>query len=149
MISEHLDARSHGTQVLVRAYAAGRSETESALGWRVYLASMGPDGMADLGQTILQKSTYAKALLNDIPGVVASRFKSPGFKEFVVDFTATGKTVDEINKALLGEGIFGGKDLSAEFSELGQSALYCVTEIHTQADIEFLIAALSRIMGHA
>lgn len=115
----------------------------------VYLASMGPNGMADLGQTILQKSTYAKALLNDIPGVVASRFRSPGFKEFVVDFNATGKTVEEINKALLDEGIFGGKDLSAEFSELGQSALYCVTEIHTQADIDRLIAALSRIMGHA
>ncbi|MFG0306374.1 MAG: hypothetical protein ACF8Q5_09190 [Phycisphaerales bacterium JB040] len=40
VISEHLDARSHGTQVLVRGYATGRSETNSALGWRVYLASM-------------------------------------------------------------------------------------------------------------
>ena len=27
--------------------------------------------------------------------------------------------------------IFGGKDLSAEFPALGQSALYCVTEVHT------------------
>ena len=42
----------------------------------------------------------------------------------------------EINKALLGHGIFGGMDLSAEFPELGQSALYCVTEFHDQADIE-------------
>jgi len=40
VVSEHLDARSHGIQVLVREYATGRSETQSALGWRVYLASM-------------------------------------------------------------------------------------------------------------
>ena len=33
--------------------------------------------------------------------------------------------------ALREHGIFGGKDLSAEFPELGQIALYCVTEIHT------------------
>ena len=56
----------------------------------------------------------------------------PHFKEFVVNFDRTGKTVKQINKALLNKKIFGGKNLSKEFPELGQSALYCVTEIHTQ-----------------
>ena len=41
------------------------------------------------------------------------------------------------------QGIFGGKDLSAEFPEWGQSALYCVTEIHAQADIDRLAAAVA------
>ena len=36
------------------------------------------------------------------------------FKEFVVRFDGTGKTVAEINRALLDHGIFGGKDLSAD-----------------------------------
>jgi glycine dehydrogenase subunit 1 len=40
------------------------------------------------------------------------------------------------------KGIFGGKDLSAEFPSLGQSALYCVTEVHTQADIDVLVNAI-------
>ena len=61
---------------------------------------------------------------------------------FVVDFSETGKTVAEINRSLLAQGIFGGKDLSNEFPQFGQSALYCVTEIHTQDDIERLFARL-------
>ena len=39
-------------------------------------------------------------------------------------------------------GIYGGKDLSAELPELGQSALYCVTEIHAQADLDRLAEAV-------
>lgn len=38
--SEHLDAASHGVQMLVKTFASGRHETVSALGWRRYLASM-------------------------------------------------------------------------------------------------------------
>jgi glycine dehydrogenase subunit 1 len=54
--------------------------------------------------------------------------------------------VAEINKALLERGIFGGKDLSQEFPELGQSALYCVTEIHTQADIDRLAQTVQEVI---
>jgi glycine dehydrogenase subunit 1 len=39
----------------------------------------------------------------------------------------------------------GGKDLSADFPELGQSALYCVTEYYDQADIETLAAAVKEV----
>ena len=54
------------------------------------------------------------------------------------------ETVKEINKELLAKGIFGGKDLSSEFPEMGQCALYCVTEIHTKTDIDKLIMALKK-----
>lgn len=113
----------------------------------VYLACMGPQGMADLGKTILQKSLYAIDRLGQIKGVKGSRFTSMGFKEFVVDFNATGQTVARINQALLGHGIFGGRDLSRDFPSLGQSALYCVTEIHSGADIDRLAETLARILG--
>jgi glycine dehydrogenase subunit 1 len=111
----------------------------------VYLAGMGPSGMAELGQTILQNALYAVERLNSIKNIRGSRFESVGFKEFVVDFTDTGKTVAEINAALLSRGIFGGKDLSMDFPVLGQSALYCVTEIHAREDIDCLVAALAEI----
>ena len=39
----------------------------------------------------------------------------------------------------------GGKGLSGEFSELGQNALYCVTEIMTKEDIDKLADALAEI----
>ena len=63
--------------------------------------------------------------------------------EFVVDFNATGKTVEEINKQLRAAGIFGGIDLSKDFPELGESALYCVTEVHEKEAIDKLVSAIS------
>ena len=65
------------------------------------------------------------------------------FKEFIVDFNDTGKTVKEINKALLAANIFGGKDISREFPVFGQSALYCITEMHTREDIDNYISHLN------
>ncbi len=112
----------------------------------VYLSLMGPQGMAELGEGILQRVAYVTGLLNEIPGVRAPRFSGPFFKEFVVSFDDSGKTVEQVNKDLLGHGIFGGKDLSRDFPELGQSALYCVTEIHTKADLDGLAGALRQIV---
>jgi glycine dehydrogenase subunit 1 len=109
----------------------------------VYLSLMGPKGMKDLGQHILQKSQYAMKRLSEIEGVKVPRFASAHFKEFVVDFNNTKKSVSQINRSLLRRGIFGGKDLSLEFPDLGQSALYCVTEIHSQEDIDSLDDAIA------
>ncbi|WP_136607945.1 aminomethyl-transferring glycine dehydrogenase subunit GcvPA [Paenibacillus dokdonensis] len=124
---------SVGTQTALWGITAG-----------VYLALLGPHGMQELGQTIMQKSQYAAKLLGEIEGM-SVRLQSPFFKEFVADFTKTGLTVEEVQKQLRIEGIQGGHDLSADFPELGQSMLLCVTEVHTQEDIELLAAALKRI----
>jgi glycine dehydrogenase subunit 1 len=43
--------------------------------------------------------------------------------------------------------IFGGKDISEEFPELGQSSLYCVTEIIAKEDIDHLVNTLERIVS--
>lgn len=112
----------------------------------VYLATMGPRGMEEVGKTMMQNSRYACKELNKLKGVKANGAGSIFMKEFVVDFSKTGKTVKEINKALLSYNIFGGKDLSPEFPSMGQSALYCVTEIHTKEDIDALVNALSEIL---
>ena len=123
--------------------------TQSAL-WGitagVYLAQMGPDGMREVDETILANAQYAAGLLCALEGV-ALRFSGPFFKEFVVDFNRTGRTVAAINRALLAHGIFGGRDLSADFPALGQCALYCVTEIHTKEDIERLRDALRAVLA--
>ena len=112
----------------------------------VYLALMGPQGMVEIGTGIMARVQYAMQQLDAIPGVQVPLFQAPHFKEFTVSFDGTGKSVAEINEALLADGIFGGKDLSAAFPELGQSALFCVTEVHTQADIDKLAAALKEVV---
>jgi glycine dehydrogenase subunit 1 len=113
----------------------------------VYLASMGPQGMADLGKVITRRSLYARKVLGDLPGVSTARPSAVCFKEFVVDFAGTGKTVAEINGKLLEKRIFGGKDLSSDFPELGPCALYCVTEKITVDDIDRLASALAEIIA--
>ncbi len=112
----------------------------------VYLSLMGPQGMAELGEHILQKSQYAMKRLGEIQGV-RLRFQSSHFKEFVVDFSSTGKPVGEINHWLLHKGIFGGKDLSREFPELQNCALYCVTEMVTKKEIDTLVIVLKDILS--
>jgi hypothetical protein len=62
-------------------------------------------------------------LLGEIPGCEGIVWPDTQFKEFVVNFDDTGKTVAEINDALRAKGIFGGKDLSGEGLGLGESAL--------------------------
>jgi len=112
----------------------------------VYLALMGPKGMQELGVGIMQRARYLMMQLNGIHGVKAPLFDAPHFQEFVVNFDATGKSVAEINEGLLAARIFGGVDLSDAFPEYGSSALYCVTEKHTKADLDSLVAALRKVV---
>jgi glycine dehydrogenase subunit 1 len=86
------------------------------------------------------------AKMSEIEGVKAPVFRSTHFKEFVVNFE-TGKSVEEINKGLLDHSVFGGKALIGEFPELGNSALYCVTEVHTKEDIDGLADAIKEVVG--
>ena len=112
----------------------------------VYLALMGPQGMVEIGEGILQRTRYAMQKIAQIPGVKVLFEGAHHFREFAVNFDGAGKTVTQVNQALLAKGIFGGKDLSLEFPELGQSALYCVTEVHTQADIDHLVSVLQEVL---
>lgn len=112
----------------------------------VYLALMGPEGMRELGENILYKSNYAQKKLAGLKGVTMPYAGSHSFMEFVLNFDGTGKTVAEINKALLAKHIFGGYDLSREMPQLGQSMLVCVTEKTALGDIDKLADALAEIL---
>ncbi len=140
---------SHQTSYGMRE--AGRDWTGNsvylwAIANAVFMSLLGPQGFRELGELILQQAHYAARALGRIKGVKI-RFPEGFFKEFVVNFDVTGKTVARINRALLRKGIFGGKDLSQDFPALGQSALYCVTELHSKADIDRLAGALKEILA--
>jgi glycine dehydrogenase subunit 1 len=121
------------------------NEALCAVASAVYMALLGPQGLRELGETIMYKANYAMRLLSKIEGIKAPVFKSMHFKEFTVNFDGTGLSVKEVNERLLKKGVHGGKEISREFPELGQTALYCVTEIHSKEDIELLAKSLERI----
>ena len=124
----------------------GNSVYLHAVANAAYMAMMGPEGFAELGRLIIGRSHYAARRLSEIDGV--SVLTPNGFfKEFVVGFDGTEKTVAEVNRGLREHGIFGGIDLSTCLPELGQSALFCVTEVHEQADLDRLAEAVARLLA--
>ncbi len=108
----------------------------------VYLALMGPQGMRELGERMMARTRYAMERLAEVPGVRLPFGDSHHVHEFVLDLTETGRTVADVNRALLARGILGGKDLSKEVPALGQAALLAVTEVRTQRDIDDLVDAV-------
>jgi glycine dehydrogenase subunit 1 len=121
----------------------GTTQNLWAIGVAVYLALLGPDGLRELGTTIMQRSQYAAQRLGAIPGVRAPALTSPFFKEFVIDLNGAGLAVADVNRALAAAGVHGPLDLSRHFPALGQSALVCVTEVHTKDDIDLLADTLA------
>ncbi len=108
-----------------------------------YMTLMGPEGFREVGELILARSHYAAKRLSEIDGIDV-RFPAGFFKELVVDFAGTGKSVSAVDEALLKRGIFGGRSL-ADVPGYEGCALYAFTEIHTQADIDRLVEALSEV----
>lgn len=113
----------------------------------VYLSLMGPQGMQELGETMLYNARYAAKKLSCIGGVSVKYLDQCFVSEFVVDFSKTGKSVGEINDQLLSRHIFGGRDLGGLFPGMEGCALFCVTEVHTKDDIDALAGALCEILG--
>ena len=122
------------------------NESLCAVASAVYLALLGPRGMRELGEAILCKARYAMQLLAKIDGVTTPMFKSAHFKEFTVNFDQTGKTALDVHERLLQRQVHGGKNIAKEFPELGETALYCVTEKHSKEDIDRLALALEAIL---
>ena len=118
-----------------------------AIGASVYLSILGPRGLAELSTLISERTHYAQQKLSRLTGVRAPCFQSFHFMEFTVNFDKTGKKVSEINEALLTAGIQGGLDLSTIFPNLGQTALYCFTEVHSHEDVDMLVEKLQDILG--
>ena len=141
----NFDATSYET----RGHATDFTGCSSALAGIVaatYLSLMGPEGMRELGEGLLTRRAYAIERLGSVPGLVASRFSVPGFKEWVVDFGPSGATVADVNAGLRERGILGGAPLASSYPELGESALYCVTERHSRADIDQLVDAVVEVL---
>jgi glycine dehydrogenase subunit 1 len=115
-----------------------------ALASAVYLSLMGPTGMRELSEVVASRARYAMRRIGELPGVRAPLFNSFHFKEFTVRFR--GKSVAEVHKELLDHRLHGGKPLMKEFPELGETALYSFTEMHTKKDIDRLVSALGEAL---
>ncbi len=137
------------TMLAAREKSASITGTATVL-WAItaaaYLSLLGPSGIRELAEIIIKRSHYAMKRIGEVTGSSVPIFEAPHFEEFTVNFGSVSKSVQEINSDLRKHGIQGGKDISKEFHELRNAALYCVTEIHTKSDIDQLALALEETL---
>lgn len=112
----------------------------------IYLSSLGPEGLHELGEICATNASYAMKKLDAIDGLRAPIFKAYHFNEFTLNSDEAGIPAEELNAKLLERGIQGGKPLRDEFPELGQTSLWCTTELHTKTDIDKLADTLTEIV---
>ena len=104
-----------------------------------YLSLLGKWGFRRLGEAVISNSHFAARALSRVRGVKSPHFAGAFFKEFVVSYRkASARAVyDRLSRM----GVLAGYPVQKDFG-LGEAGLYCVTEVHTRADIERLAAAL-------
>ncbi|TLM65707.1 MAG: aminomethyl-transferring glycine dehydrogenase subunit GcvPA [Deltaproteobacteria bacterium] len=110
-----------------------------ALTATVFLSLLGKQGLRELAQQNVAKAAYAREQLQKVAGVTLP-FAAPSFNEFVV---RSSKPAGEVLAALEAQGILGGIPLGADYPELGEAFLVCVTEQNRRSDIEALAGALA------
>ena len=113
------------------------NQTLCATAATVYLASIGPDGLREVGMLNWNRSHDAAAALCEIEGL-SVKFSGASFNEFVVE---TPRPAQEALEALRRQGIAGGIDLGRFYPELDRCILTCVTETKTRADVARLVDA--------
>jgi glycine dehydrogenase subunit 1 len=121
------------------------NSTACALAATAYLATMGRDGLRQVADLCFHKSHYAAAEIARLEGfrINPQAPDQPFFKEFVVRLPRPAAAV---NRRLREEfGIIGGYDLGRDYPHLQQHMLLAVTELHTRAAIDRLVAALSQM----
>jgi glycine dehydrogenase subunit 1 len=114
-----------------------------ALAFNMTLSTLGKKGLKEMGSMCLQKAHYAQERLSAIPGVEVA-FKGYFYDEFVLRFS---KSVEYVNKKLLENGILGGLNLKPFYPELGESALFCITELIDKEQIDMLAVRLEAIIN--
>jgi len=107
----------------------------------IKMCMLGKRGFVDAARACLAKAEYLKAGVAALPGY-ALPHAAPTFNEVVV--RVRGGDAGRLVEALAGHGIIAGLDLGrvAPAGRRGE-LLVAVTERHTRADIDRLVAALS------
>ncbi len=111
-----------------------------ALRAAIYLAEMGPQGLAETAELCVRKAYYARERLTSGSRLKAA-FDKPVFKEFVG--RDTQRRVDELLAQALDAGYLAGIPLGPWYPDLGDCFLVTVTERRTKAEIDGLAEVLS------
>jgi glycine dehydrogenase subunit 1 len=109
-----------------------------------YLSLLGKEGFHRLGETIISNSHYAVKRLSLVKGVSSPYFIGSFFKEFVISYS--NAKAASVFRQMAKSDVLGGYPIDGSFGLGVEAASFCVTEVHTRADIERLAAALEEAL---
>ena len=147
IVSETTDSKGERAYVLslqareqhIRREKAGSNicsnQALCALTASVYMAAMGPDGMAEAARQSMAKAHYLAEGLTAIEGVTL-RYTGPFFHEFVTDMPRADEVLDALEKA----DILGGLPVE------NGGILWCATEKADRAALDRAIAICREVL---
>jgi glycine dehydrogenase subunit 1 len=109
-----------------------------ALMVNIFMTVYGKVGLRELAKQNLAKTAYAADQFGRNAKVLFA--SAPRFNEFVVQ---TSEDPSAINSRLLGHKIVGGLPLKKFYPELGNSALWCCTELTTRSMIDTAVGLVA------
>ena len=112
------------------------NEALCALTAGLYMATMGPDGMADVARQSMAKAHYLAKELCAVPGVELA-YTGEYFHEFVTRMPRYG----EVLKALAEADILGGLPVGEDL------VLWCATEKVARADLDKTVAIVKEVLA--
>jgi glycine dehydrogenase subunit 1 len=117
----------------------------NALGGVVYLAWLGREGIAELGELLLQRTHYAREALAGIDGVEPLHAQ-PVVREFAVRLGVGARdSVLAVIERCAAQGVAAGVPLGPDYPEFEDGLLVAVTERRSRADID----RLAQVLGAA
>lgn len=116
-------------------------QTLLAIGAAIYMATIGKEGIREIGVQCIQKAHYA---FNELThsGKYKPLFNKPFFKEFAIK---SDTCLCEINEKLLENRILGGYNLEQDYPQYKNSTLLCVTEKRSKEEIDKLVKVMEEI----
>jgi glycine dehydrogenase subunit 1 len=117
------------------------NQTLMAIAATIYLAWLGPEGLAELGRQCAAKAAYAFRRLTAIEGVEALYRDAPFFKEFAIRLPIGA---DDVLERLVDRGFLGGVPI-ADVDD--RALLVAVTERRSRAEIDAFADALAEVIA--
>ncbi|MBQ1631574.1 MAG: aminomethyl-transferring glycine dehydrogenase subunit GcvPA [Clostridia bacterium] len=111
------------------------NEALCALTAGLYMATMGPDGMAEVANQSMAKAHYLAKALCGIEGVKL-RYDAPFFHEFLLDMPKC----KEIEQALAQKGVLSGLPYE-------DGMLWCVTEKVSKATLDAVVSVVKEVLA--
>jgi len=117
------------------------NQTLMAIAAAIYLAWLGPEGLADVGHQCASKAAYAAEAIAALPGVSPAFPDEPFFKEFAVRLPRPATAVID---AMVERGFLAGVTMP----QAGDDVLVvAVTERRSRAEIDGFVKALGEVLA--